>query len=56
MLKVLLQWFPASCPLGIWSSSLPAAPLVPKPEGIGDELCTVNTVQFGVFLRDFFYP
>lgn len=28
-------------------------PCLPMPKGVGDELCTVNSVQFGVFLRGF---
>ena len=51
ILKAVHQWFPASGPLGVWPSSIPTAPLVPVPKGVGDELCPVNSVQFGVFLR-----
>lgn len=51
ILKAVPQWFPASCPLGVWPSSIPTGLLVPMPKGVGDELCTVNSVQFGVFLR-----
>lgn len=51
ILKAVPQWFPASGPLGVWPSSIPTAPLVPVPKGVGDELCPVNSVQFGVSLH-----